>query len=225
MIKAVLFDLDGTLLNRDQSVKSFIHNQYDRYNQWLSHISKDTYTNRFIELDERGYVWKDRVYQALVNEFNITNLTWEDLLEDYITQFQHHCIPFEDLTTMLDELVNTNHLLGIITNGKGQFQLNNIKALGIERYFNTILISEREGIKKPNPEIFYKAFTELNVKPHESIYVGDHPEKDIQAARDIGMFSVWKQSDEWACANADYVINQLNELPMIFEELNMCKKL
>ncbi|MGP4071075.1 HAD family hydrolase [Piscibacillus sp. B03] len=220
MIKAVLFDLDGTLLNRDQSVKSFIQDQYDLYHQWLGHISKDTYINRFIELDERGYVWKDRVYQVLVNEFNITNLTWEDLLEDYITQFQRHCIPFEDLTTMLDELVNTNHLLGIITNGKEQFQLNNIKALGIERYFNTILISEREGIKKPNPEIFYKALNELNVKPHDSMYVGDHPEKDIQAARHIGMLSCWKQSDEWIGVDADYVINQLNELPPILKEIN-----
>lgn len=88
MIKAVLFDLDGTLLNRDESVKSFIHNQYDRYIQFMNHIPKDTYINRFIELDQRGYVWKDRVYQVLVDEFRIANITWEDLLQDYITQFQ-----------------------------------------------------------------------------------------------------------------------------------------
>lgn len=68
---------------------------------------------------------------------------------------------------MLDELVNTNLTLGLISNGKGQFQMNNIKGLGIEKFFNTILISEWEGIKKTNPEIFNKAMRELNVEPHE----------------------------------------------------------
>lgn len=42
---------------------------------------------RFIELDNRGYVWKDKVYQQLVNEFEITDITWEELLQDYLNQF------------------------------------------------------------------------------------------------------------------------------------------
>lgn len=41
MIKAVLFDLDGTLLDRDASVHSFIKVQYDRLNDMLSHIPTD----------------------------------------------------------------------------------------------------------------------------------------------------------------------------------------
>lgn len=64
MIKAVIFDLDGTLLNRDESVKKFIDNQYERLNKRVNHIPKDEYITRFIELDNRGYVWKDKVYQS-----------------------------------------------------------------------------------------------------------------------------------------------------------------
>lgn len=62
MINAVIFDLDGTLLNRDASLQKFIEGQYERLNKWIGHIPKEEYTSRFKELDCRGYVWKDKVY-------------------------------------------------------------------------------------------------------------------------------------------------------------------
>ena len=74
MINAVLFDLDGTLLNRDESVKKFIDKQYERLNESVGHIPKEKYMTRFIELDSRGYVWKDKVYQQLVDELEITEV-------------------------------------------------------------------------------------------------------------------------------------------------------
>ena len=56
----VLFDLDGTLLDRDNSVLSFAKNQYDRLKQQLGTISKDLYIKRFIELDDLGIktIWR-----------------------------------------------------------------------------------------------------------------------------------------------------------------------
>lgn len=75
MIKAVLFDLDGPLLNREESVKKFIEKQYDRLHNQLNAISKERYISRYIQLDNRGYVWKDQVYQQLVDEFSIITIT------------------------------------------------------------------------------------------------------------------------------------------------------
>lgn len=71
-MKAVLFDLDGTLLNRDASVKVFIEKQYERLHNHLGHIAKKQYAERFIELDQHGYVWKDKVYAQLAQEFALT---------------------------------------------------------------------------------------------------------------------------------------------------------
>jgi putative hydrolase of the HAD superfamily len=84
----------------------------------------------------------------LVGELDITEIPWEGLLQDYISQFKNNCLPFPNLLSMLEELRSNNLILGIITNGIGQFQMDNIKALGIEKYFKTILVSEWEGIKK-----------------------------------------------------------------------------
>ncbi|WP_057914288.1 HAD family hydrolase [Peribacillus muralis] len=219
MINAVIFDLDGTLLNRDASLQKFIDGQYERLNKWIGHIPKEKYTSRFIELDCRGYVWKDKVYQQLAGEFDITGITWEDLLQDYISQFKNSCVPFPNLISMLEKLRSNNLVLGMITNGKGQFQIDNIRALGIKKYFETILVSEWEGIKKPDPQIFERALEQLNVSPNESIFVGDHPKNDVNAAQNVGMKGVWKRDFQWNNVEADFIIDDLAELPLIIEKL------
>ena len=212
-MKAVIFDLDGTLLNRDESVKRFIDDQYNRLHKWLGHIPKTGYTARFIELDNRGYVWKDKVYQQLVDEYNIHEITAEYLLQDYLNEFHKHCIPFPNLHKTLEQLKNSNLALGLITNGFGQFQMDNIKALQIDSYFDAILVSEWEGIKKPDAQIFHRALERLKVEPSDSIYVGDHPENDVKAAKNAGMTAIWKIDHQCKqAAEADYIIDDLLEL-------------
>ncbi|OBW56978.1 L-2-haloalkanoic acid dehalogenase [Solibacillus silvestris] len=220
MFKAALFDLDGTLLNRDQSVELFINEQYERLYELLSHIPKGQYISRFIELDNHGYVWKDKVYQQLIDEFKISSITWEELLQDYIEEFKHHCVPFPHIHEMLEELKENKIALGMITNGYGQFQMANMKALDIEKYFDVILVSEWEGIKKPNPQIFMNALKKLNVDPSESVFIGDHPENDVKAAQNVGMKGIWKKDNQWTCVEADEIIDDYLELPLILKKLD-----
>lgn len=213
--------MDGTLLNRDDSLKIFIEKQYERLNEWLFHIPKDKYIKRFIELDNRGYVWKDKVYQQLINEYGIVGITWEELLHDYLIYFKESCIPFPNLISVLEKIKRNGGLIGIITNGKGQFQMDNIQALGIDKYTDTILISEWEGVKKPDPEIFKAALKRLDVSAEQSVFVGDHPEKDVKSAQCIGMKTIWKKDHQWGNnVKADFIINDLGEIPQIINRLN-----
>ncbi len=195
--RAIIFDLDGTLLDRDNSIFRFIIAQYQRLYQYLQHIPINDYSNRFIELECNGYVWKDKVYQALVEEFEINNISWQDLLADYEAQFQFYCIPFPFLIEMLDEMKLDGYLLGIISNGLGEFQNKAISGLKINHYFDVILISEIEQIRKPQPEIFQRAMNRLGVSAKNSIFVGDNPEADIMGAKNAGMRSIWKRSPHW----------------------------
>lgn len=220
MIRAVLFDLDNTLLNRDASVKKFIELQYERLQKYIEHIPKEKYITRFIELDDRGYVWKDKVYQQLTDELAIDAITWEKLFQDYLDNFKYCCVPFEHLIEILNVLKECNITLGMITNGYGQFQMANIKALDIEKYFDTILISEWEGIKKPNPLIFKRATERLGVKPNQCLFVGDHPANDVRAAKELGMKSIWKRDPQWSQVEADFIIKDLSEIPFIIDQLN-----
>lgn len=140
-IKAVLFDLDGTLLDRDTSLALFIRDQYDRYSQFEV-VRKDVFVRRFIELDNYGYVWKDRVDQQLVDEFSIQEIEWTEHLNDYLSGFHMHCIGFPNLLNMLSDLRNYGIKIALVSNGYGQFQYDNFTSLGISHLFDEILISE-----------------------------------------------------------------------------------
>lgn len=211
-IKAVLFDLDGTLLDRDKSLALFIEDQYDRYPE-LHNVQKNDFTQRFIELDQHGYVWKDRVYQQLLDEFAIGSISWEELLEDYLHSFQKHCVGFLNLVVMLSSLKSHEIKIALISNGYGQFQYDNFKALGISHFFDEVLISEWEGLRKPDPAIFHRALSKLGVKAEDSLFVGDHPDSDIRASRAVGMKAVWKQNPFFSHdVVADGVIQDLKEL-------------
>ena len=221
MVKAVLFDLDGTLLDRDASVEQFVSVQYDRLTEHLSHIPKNDYIARFIELDCHGHVWKDKVYQALVSEFAIEGMNWQSLLEDYEMQFQFHCVPFQFLTEMLNELKEQGYLLGIITNGRSQFQARAIDGLGVREYFDVILISEVEQVRKPQVEIFQRAMNRLGVSASDSIFVGDHPEADIVGAKGAMMKTIWKRNLFWTePKEADAIVDELSEISGILTQFN-----
>ena len=212
-IKAVLFDLDGTLLDRDTSLDFFIRDQYDRY-PLLQMVDKEMLVQRFIALDNHGYVWKDKVYQQLIYEFSIQGVEWTELLEDYLDGFQNHCVGFPNLNTMLSELKNKGLKIALISNGYGQFQYDNFRSLGIDHLFDEVLISEWEGLRKPDPAIFIKALSKLGVKAEEALFVGDHPENDIRASQAVGMRAAWKRNDAVFTENVkpDIIIDDLLEL-------------
>lgn len=220
MIKAILFDLDGTLLDRDRSLRRFVNVQHDRLNHSLSHILKAEYVSRFIELDCRGRVWKDKVYQDLVEEFDISNANWEGLLEDYVAQFQYHCIPFDGLGEMLERLKQAGYLLGIVTNGHGEFQRRSIDGLGIRNYFNTVVVSEEQQLRKPQIGIFRRALDTLNVQACESIFIGDNLEADVVGAKNAGMKAIWKHSyGKKKAGAADAIVDRLDKIPLIIRSL------
>ncbi|PEJ03218.1 HAD family hydrolase [Bacillus wiedmannii] len=223
MIQAVLFDLDGTLLDRRQSLEQFIYDQYNRFSSHLMSIEKTEYCSRFLELDNNGYTWKDKVYATLLCEYNITTLTPEQLLHDYITNFQHYCIPFQNMHELLQRLTQQNMKIGIITNGFTDFQMNNLRALNIHTYTNTILVSEAEGIKKPHPEIFERALQKLDVKASECLYVGDHPENDVLASERVGILGVWKRDSFLGDFEHPRTVNDLLEV-LSFVEIELKTK-
>lgn len=211
-IKAVLFDLDGTLLDRDSSLLAFVKDQHRRYSA-LQAVGQQAFVQRFIELDNHGNVWKDLVYKQIMTEFSIQDINWTLLLDDYISNFHKHCTGFPHLLSTLTQLKNHSIKLALISNGFGQFQYDNFKALHIEHLFDEVLISEWEGLRKPDKAIFYRALARLGVSANNALFVGDHPAHDIRASRDAGMKAVWKRNGHFEhAADADAVIDDLEEL-------------
>ncbi|WP_414045564.1 HAD family hydrolase [Macrococcus equi] len=221
MVKAIIFDLDGTLLDREQSLRLFLDDQFERLREYFTQVQKDDFINYFIEYDAHGYVKKDRVYKALIDQLNIQFVDEKDLLMDYDMNYPKFATGFPDVKEIISRLQNRGYKLGIITNGKVEHQRYIIDVLGIEKYVLEILISEAVGHRKPDPEIFMMMCDKLGVTPQECLFVGDHPMNDIEAPHNLGMQTVFKDNHYFEAPDSsvmNYRIENLSELFSIIDE-------
>ncbi len=132
-----------------------------------------------------------------------------------------HCVPFPDLTETLSLLKQQGYTLGIITNGLGTFQTRVLQGMGVQSFFDTILISEVEQVRKPQPEIFHWAVRRLDTIVEQVVFVGDHPESDIGGAKGAGLKAIWKRNPFWPEPyTLDAIIDELNELPAVLAALS-----
>lgn len=213
MTSAVLFDLDGTLLDRRTSIREFVAGQYRRLRHHLTHVAEYAYIERFLALDNNGYTARNILFENLVREFDIERMRSDDLLSDFRAHFPQCCTAFRGAHATLRAIRERGLGLGLITNGSGDGQQRKLLQLGLADAFDTVLISEVEGVKKPDAAIFGRALTRLGVPAEESIFVGDHPILDIQGGRAVGMRALWKRNDAWPVPeDADGIIDDLHEV-------------
>lgn len=198
MIRAVLFDLDGTLFDRDSAVRSLCETQYVLFEPELTAVSRATFVSRLLELDGHGLGDKEMVYRCLALEFDLSAALAARLLEDFWGRYHRFCRPFPDAVSTLEALRTRDMVIGLVSNGRRAIQDGTIDALGIRPLLDAILISEVEGVRKPDRAMFERAAARLGVTPSECCHVGDHPDVDIAGARAAGMKAVWKRVTYWA---------------------------
>ncbi|MDW2885366.1 HAD family hydrolase [Exiguobacterium artemiae] len=191
-IQALLFDLDGTLLDREMSLVRFIADQHLRLIAPISDCPADAYQTLFIEWDQRGLVWKDLVYQQLVAHFQL-NVSPEVLLDDYLTGFAKTSVLFPGTIPLLESL-SPSYRLGLITNGRSDLQRSVIETHGLQDFFDPILISEEVGLSKPNPTLFLRPVQDWELKPEHVLFIGDHPLHDVAGAKAVGMPALLKST-------------------------------
>ncbi|MDE0959703.1 MAG: TIGR02253 family HAD-type hydrolase [Planctomycetota bacterium] len=106
--------------------------------------------------------------------------------------------PFVDVVEVLHRLRHTELLLGIITEGLEIKQAEKLVRLRLLEFFQqkAIFISHQVGISKPNPKLYQRACTDLNLRPSECVYVGDNPLMDVDPANEIGIVTVQVQRED-----------------------------
>jgi putative hydrolase of the HAD superfamily len=76
-----------------------------------------------------------------------------------------------------------------------------VKKLGINQFFNAILVSEEVGWRKPSRKIFEETLKRLDATAEETAYVGDSPLEDIKGAKAVGMKTVFIPSQFYSLEN------------------------
>ena len=213
MIRAVLFDLDGTLYDRDAAIQRVAADQYTVFEERLTHVGRRRFIDRYLELDGHGYQSRAVLYRQMTVEFGLDATLAADLELHFWDSYMRRCDVDDDTWTTLRTLKAAGKTLGIVTNGPTEWQLAKVRGLGFDGFFDVVLVSEAEGVQKPDPRIFQRALERCAAAPGEAMFVGDHPQIDVDGARAAGMLAVWKQVPYWTPTHDDVLtINRLSEI-------------
>jgi len=219
-IRAITIDLDETMLDRRATFELFIRDQLTRFGPFFRGVDQNRLFDRVLELDRDGYTPKDDVFGTVASEFSLGREAGEVLAEDFLSRFPNVCVAFPHLDDVLRQLKDLDYLLAVITNGGVEIQQRKIDVMGIAPAFHYIGISEAEGHKKPDAELFHQVLRRLGVSPGEAVHVGDNPRADIAGARGAGLRAIWVRSRKWPePSEADLVIEEIAELPAAIHEL------
>ena len=209
----MVFDLDDTLLDRRGSFEQFLRDQWTRFRPVVRAIDQEQYVQTLIELDRDGYGPRKGLFAGLTARFGLAADVADSLLTDYRSGFPRACRLFPDAMPTLSSMRAAGLKLGLITNGSFRMQGRKLECVALTATFDTVLISDAEGISKPDVRIFLRALERLEVKPAAAAFVGDHPEVDIAGARAAGLRAIWRRDPRRSgTVEADAVIDQLDDL-------------
>ncbi|MBR2216578.1 MAG: HAD family hydrolase [Selenomonadaceae bacterium] len=85
--------------------------------------------------------------------------------------------------------------IGICTDMTAHIQYRKLAKLGLSPYVDAIVTSEEMGVEKPHAAMFHGSLDKLKTKSHETLYIGDSYERDIQGAAGVGITPVWFVAD------------------------------
>lgn len=231
MVKAVVFDLDDTLISESHYQKSaqdavFLHLQN------LAGISLEKIKSES-EIAEKAP--RDQYFQRLLPRLGLTASS--QMVSDLINVHRGH-LPsiswYPDVLPTLEQLRLRGFKLGVITDGYAVAQHQKLQAVKAAEYFDAIVVSDDLGREywKPHQKTFLTMASQLGVEAQEMMYVGDNPEKDffissslpITTVRITRTDSLKGDRGYYEGVVEDYVVKSLLEIVELLNHLNESEK-
>jgi len=240
MIRAVLFDLEDTLSDYSQSARWSLSQAADyaadRNPTLTTGGLQEAYHHVRADLAREAAQVGESLY-ANRSGIELRHLTWERALQRcgiaspllaravaarYGLARDQTISLFPDALPALKDLAR-DYRLGLVTNGPGDVQREQLEALDLLPVFAAILIESEVGYGKPAPAVFGLAAEKVGCAPAEAVFVGDALQEDIAGAKAVGMRTVWvNRSDETLEPGdpaPDAEIARLKDLPEVVRNL------
>ena len=234
MITTVVFDLDDTLYDEIEYCKS----GFAAVAEFLANPATASASAETSAETRRisAVLWEQFTTGNRTKTFNTAleklSMDYDDkLISELIEVYRNHnpkiTLP-QDSRDVLYEL-STKYTLALLTDGFLPGQELKVRALGIEKYFKSIVYTEQLGREfwKPSPAGFEKIMQTLKVKPENMAYVADNEKKDFIAPNKLGFSTIQiirparihTVSSAQADAAAQHIIRQISQLPGLLEAL------
>ena len=181
-LSAVLFDLDGTLLDTapdmvavlDQLLAEEKHEPLD-YEQGRAHVS-----NGALGLIDIAFGELEEAHRMSLRD---------RYLELYAKRLVTRTVPFEGMDTVLEHLEQANIHWGVVTNKPGYLTEPLLDTLGLLSRCACVVSGDTLPERKPHPRPLLHAAELIGIMPGQAMYVGDAG-RDIEAGRAAGMMTV-----------------------------------
>ena len=199
-IKAVLFDLDGTLLD------SFgLH--YAAYEVMFAEFGIEMKKELFLRSYSPNWY---RTYQA----FGLAEEHWPSANDLWLRAAENHVAElFPDFIDVLDQL-SAEFELGIVTSGSKSRVLRDMDRLEIHRYFSILVTGDDITEPKPAPQGLQMAMEYLSISPVEAVYVGDaHADFEMSRAAGVPFIGVPSEFANLTHDHPEYHVHTIKTLP------------
>lgn len=204
MIKAVAFDFDFTLYDRDKTYEKMVDGFIEYFKEELREdVSREEVAKALIESDRKGVhegAHFSKIYVRLV-ETGIfkTEPGFDRYYYGYIEDaFPPAVTEYDDTLSTLRALRERGYKLGVLTNGPSKYQRDKLASTDILNHVDALVVGGDLPKQKPHRIAFEAIANALGCELEEIAYVGDHPLKDMDGARNCGMTPIWMRSvDRW----------------------------
>lgn len=195
MIKAILFDLDNTLINFLQfKIETAKAASRAMRRMGLEAPENELYGKIFSVYDEKGIEYQKTFYDVVAQyglEVNLAEKVQQAAILAYLQKKFEVLKPYPNVLPTLAKLREKGIRLGIVTDAPRNKAWQRLILAGLQNEFDFVITHDDTKAMKPHPSPFYVALKKLEILPGACLFVGDNPERDIKGAKEVGMLTCW----------------------------------
>ncbi len=228
MIKAVVFDLDNTLMDfmamKENAIRAAVEAMVD---SGLNMDPGDAMGELYAIYDKKGIEYQ-RVFDSFLKK-HLGEIDWK-LLASGVVAYRRareaSLVLYPHVNMTLTELLRRSLKLAVLSDAPRLEAWLRLCYLHLHHIFDSVITFEDTGLKKPDTTPFKKVLSLIDVTAEETIMVGDWPERDLVGAREVGMQTVFARygfafdRKPVGREGADFVIDDIRELIDIIDDFN-----
>ena len=215
MLKAIIFDMDDTLLRLNVDWKGLTEEiDVDYFNGKYSHLTPHKFFVAYFS----------RLLNQLTKkqQIDVRRRRFEVERQGTVTGT---CFPYMPMIADLSK----RYKLGVVSGNYEPTVYSALSKCSLRKYMKVIISIDDCPVSKPSPEPLYMALKKLGVKPHEAVYVGDHPD-DMRAGKAAGMRTIGVAATEFAFrrlekVRPDAIVKNIGQIPKILAQVEGAERI